>query len=180
MTAATGASESRHLLTITPNFKTPMKAAIAQALRSEGRCSLTLARSSQGVITLQVQTHTFGRLDIELDNNGYTDLLFGLAAVPGTIARAIPARVPSDYQLGENPPPQVLPWMETARFLEDAPEGHVWRCPDCGVSATLGDNAAYHRDKNKHREPELIAKTSTPDAIDRLDAELSTTGKEEP
>lgn len=39
---------------------------------------------------------------------------------------------------------------------EDAPEGKTWKCPDCGSQATLGGNAGFHRDNEKHREPVLV------------------------
>jgi hypothetical protein len=39
---------------------------------------------------------------------------------------------------------------------DDAPEGKTWKCPDCGSQATLGGNAGFHRDKEKHGEPILV------------------------
>lgn len=80
---------------------------IAKALKAEGRCTLTMARSSHGVITLQFQTHTLGRIDIELDSKSFTDFIFGIASVDCSLVRAIPARVPCGYKLGE--PPRIDP-----------------------------------------------------------------------
>lgn len=40
-------------------------------------------------------------------------------------------------------------------WIQDAPEGQAWHCPDCLSSATLGGNAGYHATKTGHGIPTL-------------------------
>lgn len=126
------------------------KAEIAPALLAEGRASLTLGRSSQGIVTLQISTHTLGRIDLELPTGDLENLLFGLAHVEARLVRAIPERTPP-Y---DKPTGPVVPWPD------DAPDGQVWKCPDCGMMASLGCNAGSHRDTRHHGEPSLIPNPS--------------------
>lgn len=53
------------------------------------------------------------------------------------------------------PTPQELDPLG-ALWNQDAPEGQCWKCPDCGVWASLGGNAAFHVTKSGHGMPTLI------------------------
>lgn len=54
--------------------------------------------------------------------------------------------------------PTKQPWPA------DAPDGQCWECPDCGNLASLGGNAGFHRDNERHGEPRLITQpTKIPD-----------------
>lgn len=57
--------------------------------------------------------------------------------------------------------------------LNDAPEGNAWKCPDCGKLATLGGNAAFHRDVAEHGEPSLVPFTAPESELTKLKAELA-------
>jgi hypothetical protein len=65
-------------------------------------------------------------------------------------------------------PTPLNPWKD------DAPDGKVWECPDCGCRAILAGNAGYHRDKYKHREPVLKDFIKPPSELQLLRSELTT------
>lgn len=69
--------------------------ASAQALLAEGRCSLTLSRSSQGNVCISIRTHALGMIQIEMCRGDLEDMLFGIAEVTASISKARPSRKPT-------------------------------------------------------------------------------------
>jgi len=67
----------------------------AKALMAEGRCALTVTRSSQGRVKLEFRTHALGKIDVEMKRGDLEDLLFGVADVNAGISRCFPARKPT-------------------------------------------------------------------------------------
>lgn len=70
-------------------------AALAAALLADPRCTLTLARSSQGTISFEFVTFPLGRIDIEISSPHFEDLLFGVHGRECKVTRAIPTRKPA-------------------------------------------------------------------------------------
>ena len=54
--------------------------------------NLSLLRTSQRQIILEVRSPEFGRADLTLTEPQFADLLFNLAAVPAEVTRHIPTR----------------------------------------------------------------------------------------
>lgn len=67
---------------------------IADTLRVEGKCAISLARSAGGKIRMSIRTHVFGCIDIDMDAAAFADVAFGLNEVECEIARVNPKRKP--------------------------------------------------------------------------------------
>lgn len=73
---------------------------IRDQLREEAKCALTLARSSQGRVTLTMRTHALGMIQMEMGAQEFTDLTFGVVEVECAVTRVLENRKPS-YQIPE-------------------------------------------------------------------------------
>lgn len=96
-TAHTIATEALDTL-LTPLYLNPMPTPdppVSPSSDLAGTCAeLSLYRSSQRIITLTVVTEGQGHIDIEIPEDTFTDLLFGVAASQAPIRRHFPRKRP--------------------------------------------------------------------------------------
>jgi len=72
-------------------MKTDQSASV-KALLAESRCALSLKRSANGFIRIEMRTHTLGSIELTMGETEFTDLIFGVCETDAAISRITPRK----------------------------------------------------------------------------------------